>query len=123
MTLEELMKLWRNIYDEKCAATAPIMAEINELSAALEDLSNPFDRKLHEIEAEIEPLAMTVGATTKLDGVEVSYRSGYPRVSYDWKRVDVVLGILRDALPETAKELDKARKETYTAPKVSVKAA
>jgi hypothetical protein len=60
--------------------------------------------------------------THSAEGVVASYRSGYERVSYDTSKVDAVLGVMRDIMPEAAKTLDGARKVKRVSPSVTVKA-
>ena len=121
--MDRLLSQWRAIYDQKQTATAPIRAELETLNAGLAEVSAPFDAQLAELEADIRAAALELGKTYKLPGcVEVAYRKGATRVTYEWKQVDAVRNVLRDILPESAATLDAARKETTGEPSVSVKA-
>ena len=115
--LEILMELWRALYDEREEATAGLQAQLAQAVA-------PFATQMAELEAEIKPLMLAQAKTHKAPhlGVEASYRSGCERVSYDSGKTDAVLGVLRDIMPQTASTLESARKVSYVAPSVSVKA-
>jgi len=119
---EGILSQWRAVYDQKQEATAPIRAELETLNAGLAEVSAPFDAQLAELEAGIRIYALSAGCGQKADGVEVAYRKGSTRVTYEWRQVDAVRNVLRDILPESAATLDAARKETTGEPSVSVKA-
>jgi len=120
--MDELLKQWRKIYDERELAAADIEAQIDVLNSLLCEAVTPYNEQLAELQEKITAAALEKQATTKAHGVVVSYRKGYERVSYEYKRVDAILAFLKDALPETAKSLEVARSVKAVAPSVTVKA-
>jgi len=120
--MDELLKEWREVYDVLVALAGPIKQEISNLQEQLSVMCEPYENELDAIEGEIKEAALANGESTKAHGVAVSYRSGYERVSYDPKQTDMILGMLRDVLPETAVALEGARKSSRVAPFVSIKA-
>ena len=121
--MNDLLKQWRSVYDDKEAATAEIRAEIEALQNDLAEISVPFDAQLSAWEEAIREEALELAETYKAEdiGVVVSYRKGSTRITYDWRKVDSVRDFLRDVLPETAESLNQARKQTEGAPSVSIK--
>lgn len=120
--IEDRMKDWRAAYDDMMIDTAEVREQLEELGVILNEIVAPYKERMAEIEEEIKTLAIAIGGGTKAHGVVVGYRNGYQRVSYDSKQTDVVLGLLRDVLPETAVALDGARKASWVKPSVSIKA-
>jgi hypothetical protein len=118
--LVDLLAKWRETHDERAKAGALVRAKLELLQAELAEIEIPYDETLAELEQQIRPLAEELGRTYQGDGVEVRYRVGARRVTYDWRRVDSLLGVLRDVLPETAVTLEGARKETVGKPSVRV---
>jgi len=119
---DDLLKLWRTAHDDMIAETAELRHQLETLQGQLSEMEAPYRNELKVIEEEIKPRAMTWGQRRIAHGVEVSYRKGYDRVSYDSKRTDMVLGFLRDVLPDTAASLEAARKVSFVSPSVSIKA-
>lgn len=115
--LEKLMESWRKLYDEREAATTDLQRQLAEAVA-------PFVEQMAELESQMKALVVPMATTCKAPhlGVECSFRKGYTRVSYDSGKTDMVLGVLRDILPETAATLEGARKASTVAPSVSIKA-
>ena len=120
--IEERMKDWRAAYDDMLVDTAEVRDQILTLQAILDKVEEPYKERMAEIEGEIKTFALARAESVKAHGVAVSYRKGYERVSYDRNKTDVVLGVLRDVLPETAKSLEGARKSSLVQPSVTVKA-
>lgn len=121
--LDQLLLMWRDEYDAMQGETEWIRDQISTLSEELEMACAPFKEVMRRLEEEIKGIGFELARSyTEIPTVEMSYRKGYTRVSYDSKQTDMVLGFLRDVLPDTAKQLEKARKESAVAPSVSVKA-
>ena len=120
--IDDTMKKWREIYDEMHAASEEIDEQIKELMLKKDAIELPYWEQLEPLEAEIIAFAHTAAQSFGSDGVKVSYRSGYERVSYDSKGTDAVWSTLKDILPNTAEALGAARKVSYVKPSVSVKA-
>lgn len=120
--LDQLLLMWRDAHEEMEGAIVELQAQAAAIRERISETSAPFIQQLQDLEAQIKPLMMQRGKTySDLPGVTASYRKGYQRVSFDSKQTDMVLGFLRDVLPDTAKQLEKARKESAVAPSVSVK--
>ena len=117
-----LLERWRGVYDALNARTAEIDAQIEALRQERNKIAAPYEERLGDLCSEIREQALEGGAGETAYGVQVSYRSGYTRVSYDKNKVDAVLGVLKDVLPETASTLEKARRESEVAPSVSIRA-
>ena len=111
---------WQVAYDDLEKVGAPIKAKINDLLSDLSALQRPLEERLAIIEAEICPLAIARAGTIKTPGVNVSYRKGATRVTYDWRTVDSVKSILQDVLPKTALTLEGARSQSTGKPSVSI---
>ena len=120
--MDKLLKEWRADYDDMMEDTAELREQIDTLAAAKENIAIPYKIRMAELEVEIKAGALAQGKGHKAEGVAVNYRRGYERVSYDSKQTNVVLGALRDMLPETANVLEGARKVSYVSPSVTVKA-
>ena len=120
--MDELLKEWRECRDAMMEDTAELREQFDMLYAIEREIATPYEQRLKELESEIKALALIQGKGHKAEGVEVGYRKGYERVSYDAGKTDVVLGFLRDVLPESAKSLEGARKSSFVSPSVSVKA-
>lgn len=120
--IEERMKDWRAAYDDMMIDTAEVRDQLLTLQAILQEVEQPYKERMAEIEGEIKPFALARAVGVQAHGVVVSYRSGYERVSYDRNKADVVLGVLRDVLPETAKSLEGARKVSFVQPSVTIRA-
>ena len=120
--MDELLKEWRECYDSMAEDTAELSAQISSLGESLVEIATPYRERMAELEVQIKTEALILGKGHKAEGVAVSYRKGYERVSYDAKQTDVVLGFLRDVLPESAKSLEGARKSSFVSPSVNVKA-
>ena len=120
--MDELLKEWRHNYDSMTEDTVELRAQLDTLNAAYGDIVTPYKQRMSELEDEIKAQALIMGKGHKAEGVTVNYRKGYERVSYDAEQTDVVLGFLRDVLPESAKSLEGARKSSFVSPSVSVKA-
>src|SRR4030042_5838668 len=95
-----LVKSWRDCYDDMTEDTAELRQQVQVLTMALDEIAVPYRLRMAEIEEQIKTRAMAWGEGYKGNGVVVGYRSGYERASYDSKRTDMVLGTLRDILPE-----------------------
>ena len=120
--IKERMKDWRTEYDDMLVDTAEVREQLITLQNILAEIEEPYKGRMAEIEDEIKGFALVRAEGAKAHGVAVTYRKGYERVSYDRKQTDVVLGLLRDIMPETAKALDTARKSSLVQPSVTVKA-
>lgn len=122
MDVNDTLKKWRTVYDEMNAASEEIDSQIKELMLKKDAIELPYWEQLEPLEAEVIAYAHTVAQSFESQGVKVSYRSGYERVSYDSKGTDAVWSTLKDILPNTAEALGAARKVSYVSPSVSVKA-
>jgi hypothetical protein len=121
--LDQLLLMWREQRDRMQEDTKPLRDRISALNEEFAAACAPFKDAMAAIEQEAKPLIMQRGKTySDVPGVTASYRKGYNRVSYDSKQTDMVLGFLRDVLPNAAEQLEKARKENAVAPSVSIKA-
>ena len=120
--MDELLKRWREQHDAMTEATAELAEQIDTLKEAMFAIAEPYKWEMARLEGEIKAEALMMGEGAKAHGVNVGYRKGYERISYDAKQTDMVLGMLRDVLPETAKSLEVARKSSFVSPYVSVKA-
>jgi len=120
--MDELLKKWREQYDAMMEDTAELDDQIETLIKARNDIAEPYQERISELEREIKAEALMMGEGAKAHSVNVGYRKGYERISYDAGRVDSVLGVLRDVAPETAKSLEAARKSSFVSPSVFVKA-
>ena len=120
-TMDELCQSWRVTLEHMDAVSHALVDEISRLQAELAAKQAPYLDAAAELEAEIYRLTLDAATSYKADGVQVNYRKGTRRVTYEWRTVDTVLGTLRDILPETAATLEDARKETIGKPSVSVK--
>ena len=120
--IEERMKDWRAAYDDMLVDTSEVREQLITLQNILAEIEEPYKGRMAEIEGEIKGFALARAGGVKAHGVAVTYRKGYERVSYDRKQTDVVLALLRDIMPETAKSLEGARKSSFVQPSVSVKA-
>ena len=120
--LDNLLLMWREQHDLMQEDTAWLRGQIDALNEELAAACTPFREAMAAIEQEVRPLMMQRGKTySDIPGVTATYRKGYNRVSYDSKQADMVLGFLRDVLPNAAEQLEKSRKENAVAPSVSVK--
>lgn len=119
---EALLARWRERYDSMQKTTAPLREQIDSLTAALKEKESPFRKEMGEIEGEIKIRTLVRASSHKADGVQVLYRKSYQRVAYTVDTVDIVLGVLRDMLPETARMLEGARKVTSVSHSVTIKA-
>jgi hypothetical protein len=121
--LDQLLLMWREQYGLMQEDTEWIRGQIAALNEELAAACAPFREAMAAIEKEVKPLIVQRGKTySDVPGVTAAYRKGYNRVSYDSKQTDMVLGFLRDVLPNAAEQLEKARKENAVAPSVSIKA-
>ena len=120
--IEERMKDWRAAYDDMLVDTAEVREQLITLQNILAEIEEPYKERMAEIEGEIKGFALARAGGAKAHGVAVTYRKGYERVSYDREQTDVVLALLRDMMPETAKALETARKFSFVQPSVTVKA-
>lgn len=122
-SFDGLLAKWRRVYEAMQENTAPLQHQIDGLLARLREMAEPYKEEMAALEEQIKPRALAWGKTYKeVKGVEVAYRSGYDRVSWDTGRVDTVLAMLRDLLPNMAESLQQARKVSYVAPSVTLKA-
>ena len=119
-TVEEMMTTWRQVYDDMVDHCLPVKAQIQALQEELHDRESKFSGRLARMEHQIRQHVTAEGHTVKSDGVEARYRKGARRVTYKWQTVDTVLGVLRDVLPDTAKTLEGARKESIGNPSVNI---
>ena len=120
--IEAMMGDWRAAYDDMLVDTSEVRDQIATLQAVLSEVEAPYRERMKEIEEEIRGFALARAEGAKANGVVVGYRNGYQRVSYNAKQTDMVLGMLRDVLPETAQSLEGARKVSFVQPSVTVKA-
>jgi hypothetical protein len=119
---DDLLRQWRTAHDDMMEETAELRHQLETLQGQLAEMEAPYRDEMKTIEDEIKPRAMAWGQRRTANGVDVSYRKGYDRVSYDSKRTDMVLGFLRDVLPDTAAALEAARKVSFVSPSVTIKA-
>lgn len=119
--MEELLKKWGEQSQLLAAATAGIDAEIATLQEERAEIAAPYQERISELEAEIRERTLLLGESVRGEGVYVTYRKGAHRVTYDWRTVDSVAGVLKDVMPDTAKTLMDARKETTGNPSVSIR--
>jgi len=119
---DDLLEQWKSTNDAMCQETTELRARIQSLQEQVAEIEAPYRDRLMSIEEDIKPRALTWAQTYESDGVRVLYRSGYERISYDSKGTDAVWSTLKDILPNTAEALGAARKVSYVAPSVSVKA-
>jgi len=120
--MDELLKEWRDCYDSMMEDTAELRGQFEVIHAAQREIEVPYEDRMKELEVQIKMAGLARGVSHSAEGVLVSYRSGYDRVAYDASKVDAVVGVMRDVMPEAAKTLDGARKVSHVSPSVSVKA-
>ena len=120
--MDELLKEWRECYDNMMLDTADLRAQTDTLYEMQRVVEAPYEQRMKELEVDIKAAALGLGCSHTAHGAMVAYRSGYELVSYDSGKTDMVLGLLRDVLPETASVLDGARKVSFVKPSVSVRA-
>lgn len=121
--LDHLLTMWRDTHREMESATAELRNQISAAEQNMVMIAEPFKQEMRDLEEQIRSLMLIRRkAHSDIPGVIATFRKGYTRVSYDSKQTDMVLGFLRDVLPDTAKQLESARKESPVAPSVSVKA-
>lgn len=121
-SFDGLLASWREQYDAMLEATEEIRKQVEALREKQDELEAPYREQMAALVEEIKPRAMNWGRTYKFDGVEVAYRKGYDRVSYDAGKVDSIMTTLRSIVPSVAESLEEARKMSYVAPSVTVKA-
>jgi hypothetical protein len=119
-SFDSLLQSWRHTYDAMNGKTAELRRQIARLQEELEEVEAPYKEQMALLKEEIEPRALNWGRTYKGGGVEVRYRRGYERVSYDSGRVDSIMTTLRSIVPSVAESLEEARKTSYVAPSVTV---
>lgn len=122
-SVNDTLKKWREVYDAMNAASKEVDEQIKELMLKKDAIELPYWEQLEPLEGEIMAYTHTVAQSFESQGVKVSYRKGYEKVTYDRKGTDAVWSTLRDILPNTADALERARKVSYVSPSVSVKAA
>jgi len=120
--MDELLRDWRDCYDSMMEDTAELRGQFEVIHAAQREIEAPYEDRMKELEVQIRADTIVRGMSHSAEGVLVSYRKGYERVSYDSDKTDAVLGVLRDVLPETAKTMEGARKVSHVSPSVTVKA-
>lgn len=111
----ELLLRWKLAVLDLQAATDPIQAEIDALTAKLREAAAPFQAQVDALEAEIKSAAVQEAASFKAHDVSVTYRKGYDRVTWDTKKLDGYAAAHPEVLP--------FRSVTVVAPSVSIKAA
>lgn len=121
-SFDGLLQSWRNTYDAMNNKTAELRRQIAKLQEELEEVEAPYKEQMALLVEDIKPRALNWGRTYKGDGVEVRYRKGYDRVSYDSGKVDSIMTTLRSIVPSVAESLEEARKMSYVAPSVTVMA-
>jgi len=121
-SFDSLLQSWRGQYDAMNNKTAELRRQIAKLQEELEEVEAPYKEQMALLVEDIKPRALNWGRTYKGDGVEVRYREGYDRVSYDSGKVDSIMTTLRSIVPSVAESLEEARKMSYVAPSVTVMA-
>ena len=113
--IDDLLLQWKQATLNRLAVTDPIQAEIDRLTAQVQEKTKPFDNQLAALESEIRSVAMASASGHEAHGVKVSYRKGYERANWDGK----ALAGYAVAHPEIL----LFQSVTQVAPAVSIKAA
>jgi len=112
--LHDLLRQYREVFDEMQAATADIRQAIEELNQQLAETEAPYQERLEELTHQIEYQAKLNGVNKaiKTEWAMVRYRAGYIRRTWNDK---MLIGYAQ-AHPEILAFV----KETHVPPKISI---
>lgn len=120
--MDELLRQWREAYDEMRKAEQPYLDQINEIELLMDEARLPYAEELERLEFRIDEDARASAQSHKAHGVGVTYKKGYTRTSFPVDAVKMVLAFLKDFAPNAAEALQEAQKDTFVKPSVSIKA-
>jgi hypothetical protein len=90
MDLKEWLALLKKARDDKNKVCENLEDQIRFLQEELDEKSRPFNDQMTTIENEIRTLAIERGESFKCGHGAVSFRKGYPRVTYSAKSLDII---------------------------------
>lgn len=116
LDIKEWLALLKKARDDKNKVCENLEDQIKFLQEELDEKSRPFNNQMATIENEIRTLAIERGESFKCGHGAVSFRKGYPRITYSAKALDSL-----SKSNEAARQLIwPYRTETQVGPSVSI---
>lgn len=111
--LEAEIHALKKCKDDLAETIQPLMDQKAKLDEEIAALSAPFEKEIAEREENIRNAVLVLEKSYKCDVGKVTYRKGYPRVSWDDKALQ---GYMSAGHPE----IEQFRKETFVKPSVTI---